>query len=770
MPKGWFLAHPYPMPPNFTGRAVELKMLDDWLALGKDRLFVLCALGGFGKSALTWQWITTRVNPAEWMRLVWWSFYEGDASFEHFIEETLKYLKLEIPSGKRTQVDELLKAMQSQKILLVIDGFERALRAYSSMNAAYQGDEESNKEDNQFDCVDINAEHFLRSVCVTPGIQSKILMTTRLTPRAVLVGADHYLLLQGCHVTELQAMQKEDVVEFFKKQKIKGTHAEIEAACEPYGYHPLSLRLLAGRILNDFDTPGDIVTAQKFRIDGDLKQHQHHVLEVSYNSLPKHEQKLLSTIACFRSPVELKTLESVAENKDSLENDLHDLVERGLLHFDGANKKFDLHPIVRRYAYESLTAPDRTAAHIRMIDYFAAVPKPKKIENLEDLTPVIELYHHMVRAGNLDEALKLFRDRLHKSLYYQFGAYQTSAELLGALFPDGEDKTPRLNEESNQAWTLNSLANAYSQNGEPRRAAALWTIAIPIAEKLGEKQNIAIGWGNVGQQQCVIGALGEAERNQRRRIDLCLEIADEYFEATDHSELGLLLSYHGTWQEAEKELDSALKLFEKQHSIQSEGIVWSYRSVRYLLMARECDQRSATSYQRSAIKSANRALELADETARTRYPHERDYVRTHWLLGAAYRASDDLVKAEIHLSESLRRCRANNIVEHEADILLEIAKLRHAQGDRGESLRLAQEALVITERCGYVLQGADVHLWLTELALEGLKAEGEKGLSDKEAAHLHAREALRLAHCDNGPPYYYKVAYEEAERLLERLR
>jgi hypothetical protein len=29
--------------------------------------------------------------------------------------------------------------------------------------------------------------------------------------------------------------------------------------------------------------------------------------------------------------------------------------------------------------------------------------------------------------------------------------------------------------------------------------------------------------------------------------------------------------------------------------------------------------------------------------------------------------------------------------------------------------------------------------------------------------------ALKLATCD-GPPYYYKVAYEEAERMLEKLR
>ena len=89
----WHLAHPYPMPPNFTGRAAEQKMLDAWLADDKDRLFILRALGGFGKSALAWQWINTHVNPAEWTKLVWWSFYEGDASFEHFVEETSQVSK-----------------------------------------------------------------------------------------------------------------------------------------------------------------------------------------------------------------------------------------------------------------------------------------------------------------------------------------------------------------------------------------------------------------------------------------------------------------------------------------------------------------------------------------------------------------------------------------------------------------------------------------------------------------------------------------------------
>ena len=75
-------------------------------------------------------------------------------------------------------------------------------------------------------------------------------------------------------------------------------------------------------------------------------------------------------------------------------------------------------------------------------------------------------------------------------------------------------------------------------------------------------------------------------------------------------------------------------------------------------------------------------------------------------------------------------------------------------------MRQAQEALVITERSGYVLQGADVHLFLAQMALEA---------GDKRTALGHAKQAYRLATCDGPPDYVYKVAYEEAGALLAQL-
>jgi len=117
-----------------------------------------------------------------------------------------------------------------------------------------------------------------------------------------------------------------------------------------------------------------------------------------------------------------------------------------------------------------------------------------------------------------------------------------------------------------------------------------------------------------------------------------------------------------------------------------------------------------------------------------------------------------LTEAETYLAEALTRCRRINLVGREPDILLELARLRHAQG-RGEALSLAQEALDIADRCQYRLVQADCHNFLAELALEA------GGL---QKAQEHAETARQRAWCD-GPPHRYEAAFQEAERLLEKI-
>ena len=164
-------------------------------------------------------------------------------------------------------------------------------------------------------------------------------------------------------------------------------------------------------------------------------------------------------------------------------------------------------------------------------------------------------------------------------------------------------------------------------------------------------------------------------------------------------------------------------------------------------MIARANPQSKTSSLESAIRFALHALELSDKTSRTRFPFPVDYMRAFWLLGTAYRENKDFNKAQENLAKAIDTCRQTNNVMFEADILLDLARLRYDQKNYEEAKNMAEEALTITERCGYVLQGADVNLFLAQYALEQEQ--------DKAKAKQYAEEAKKLATCD-GPPYYYR--------------
>ncbi|MEM9567393.1 MAG: toll/interleukin-1 receptor domain-containing protein, partial [Cyanobacteria bacterium P01_E01_bin.34] len=237
-PQQWFLAHPYGMPPNFTGRVAERQLLSDWLNNGTQPLLVLLALGGFGKSALTWHWLLHDVAKRDWPVVVWWSFYEEKAGFDNFVFATLEYLSGQEPEGLKPaeRVRKLLEYVRQHRVLLVLDGFERELRAYGNLGAAYQGDGERDIADAGRDCINPGAEWFLRNLASLPKLQGKVLMSSRLRPRPVEVTGGALLL--GCLEEELTQMQAADAVAFFRVQGIRGNRGEIEQACGAYGFHP----------------------------------------------------------------------------------------------------------------------------------------------------------------------------------------------------------------------------------------------------------------------------------------------------------------------------------------------------------------------------------------------------------------------------------------------------------------------------------------------------------------------------------------------------
>ena len=766
-------AHPYPIQPNFTGRVSERRMLTEWFTGGNQPVMALIAFGGMGKSALTWAWLQRDVlglplpghakedaASAEGCRVadeqrpegvLWWSFYERTTGFGPFLDEALAYAgggqidaaQIGSPSEK---VKALVTLLRQRRILLVLDGFERELRAYEGLDAAYRDDKTAGDDNG---CVDPHAGDFMRAMA-SYDLPGRVLLTSRLFPKE-LQGPGG--LLAGCRREDLRDLGPEDAVTFFQSEGIAGNRTEIGAAIAPYGRHPLSLRLLVGAIRKDPRMRGDIRAAGRHTVLDKLRgKEQHHILQVAYDEMDEEKRNLLSRFAAFRGPMDYEALLHLNPfgSEDEFEPTLEELESRGLLFIEQESERYDLHPIVRQYAYDRLG--DKEGVHSQLRDYFEALPPPDKVESVDDLAPVIELYHHTVGAGRYDEAGKLYPDRLDP-LYFRFGAYQKIIELMGALFPDGENRPPRLKEERAQAWTLNELANSYSLSGQPGRAVPLFEMQNALQEELDSKRNLAIGLGNLAYQQLALGELTAAERNLRRAIELDREIKEEVEEAADHQELGRLLGYEGRFDEAAQELETALETFETQKRPQWQSQVWAYRALRSLL----------TGDPQAAHEAARQSRELADVDS-----YERNIVRAERLLGWARAAlalhelrqrDQHLTEAEKHLTEALTRCRRINLVEFEADILLAWARWHRTKGEAGPAGRDAEEALRIADRCEYRLQQADVHNFLARLDLDA---------GDPASARTHAETAKERAECD-GPPHCYRPALDEAERLLTEI-
>lgn len=731
----------YPMHENFTGRKQEREMLTNWLRKDSHPVLALIAMGGMGKTALAWHWLTEDIKGSDEQprKILWWSFYDSEAGFDRFLRKAIEYFSDdEIDWNKlvstRDKMEFLYEILSNNRYLLMLDGVERVLRNYYNLGSPYQGDEIKEDEHEDFrSCIEPNCGMFFQ--WLTNGdTKTKTLLTSRLYPKE-LDG------LAGCLRKDLEKMDKEDAVEFFHRQGVKGgTRAEIEMACESVGYHPLYLRLLSGMIVCDPKNPGDIQEWMKYDLIPELKGKQgHNILEFAYNSLDKKKQEFISKLSAFRNPMDWDAIVIFNEfgGEVKLNKVLIELVDRGMLLRDKNSNIFDLHPLVRRYCYVRLR--DKEGVHAELRDYFAVIPEPEKIESVDDLATVIELYHHTVMTGMYDEAMDLYYNRLDFKLHYRFGAYQTIIELLGALFPDGEDRPPRLKNESAQAWALDSLAAAYSYSGKPGHAVPLVKRVNYIYENVIKNKGFqAICLGNMSEAQIPIGELDAAGSNIRRSIEICYEIKNESLEANGHSKLGLLLAYQGRFQESRKELMLSLDLTTKSN-VQNQGIDWAYYSLNALLIPSS----------KEALEYARKARQLADAEK-----VEKDIIFAEYLLGAAYLMKDNLSEAENHLNESLIRDRKINLVEYEPNILLELAKLRFKQNHKPEALKLASEALQIADRCEYRLKQADIHNFLSEFYLDA---------GDLPKARQHGELAKERAECG------YVPALEKAEKLLKEI-
>lgn len=807
-----YIAHPYPLPEHFTGRDAERAVLSNWWFNETQPMLVMEAIGGMGKSALSWVWLHQEIleRSVELDGVFWWSFY--DASFESFLRELACYVTGNQSKGVSVLSDHLSQlqaALHNGRFLLILDGLERALRAYSGMEAMFiqeKGFEGSVAGESEWDKrmrepVHPMTTQFLQHLA-SNTVKGKTLVTSRLLPMPLegLAGVRHF---------PLTGLSPADAVRFLRTEEVKGNRAELEQAGKIYEFHPLMLKLLASSIRRS--RTKDIKDAFRHNLIDQAEPRK--ILIRSFNLLTEEERQVASSIAVFRGIFTFNYAKALFPGweEDQLWQVMQELRGLGFLFYDEKEDHFDFHPIMRSFLYNQLTS--RTSVHTLAVQYFKTIPKAEKIISLDDLTPVIELFHHLVKAGKFDEADQLFYDRIENPTYFQLPAYHLRIELLKELFPDGEDRLPRLKDVSDQAGTLVALANTYALASQPAKAVPLYLLHNKLREKDDNKKNLAIGLGNVAYMaQIQIGQISASITHLRKENFLGKEIDDKMEIASSHQELGHVLTYQGRNKSdasfkppagncacAEVELNEAFKLFEKEKNIQWLGLVSAYRSFCPLLQSRLATVQSgaeghATLQSLEALEQARKALTFAEDTVKTKYPYPPDFFRAYWLLGEALiqcRLSSgdirikpfeihfydeyfqqpmdsvllengkELAAAERCLNEALRRCHKVNLVALEPDLLLAHARLEWAKGATHTTQmdKLLQEAMGIAQRSGYRLKLTDIHLFCGQLLLDVKQPKTILGLTDKQ--HLqktkeYALDVSEFSHLyQSDDPHFY---------------
>lgn len=758
-----YVAHRYTLlqTARVIGREAELARLDAWAGEpGSDPLLALVAIGGIGKSALAWEWFHDRA-PRTIVPLagrMWWSFYEADAGFDRFIVAALAYCSGQSVEAVTTlsptdREYQLLSLLDREPFLLVLDGLERILTAYARLDFAHIPDEELDRSTGHSvtrpefasddggallgrhrlrQTIDPRAGDFLRKLAQVQA--SRTLMTTRLFPSKLQTDTGH--VLPGSQVWFLTGMQPSDALALWRAMGVSGHETDLEPLFRSIDYHPLLIRAIAGEVAGYRPAPGDLSAWRRAHPDFDpfvlpLVQAKSHVLAYALGNLSPDVRQVLQTVAAFRAPVDYQTVAALFVERrgwlaQRLDEVLSELEDRGLLGWDRAANRYDLHPVVRGVVWSGLDDVGRRALYGQLEEHFKSGPAASvEVRSVDEALPMVELMRALIGLSRWDDAADLYFARLHSSQFdFAFeGMGHVNIALLEGLFPAGLEAPPAVRP-SNVHGVIADLGHAYDAAG--RLSDAHRCAARNLEQPMGHAP-IATDYVYSSERDLQLGRLHLAVR--WARFAAALNDATYGRFAIDH--LAVCEATAGGY-------DTALRL------LASVGADEFY------------DPRRSESLVRLWMGDFVMAAELGRQVLAPTISKVGDL---EMMIGVA---EADLhlgriQEAEGTLMNVLQEARSKALVRLELRCLRCLAEACRLRGDHASARALLDDLDEPAARGPYRLIQADA------ANIRALLPDA--GPAQRRAA---AEDAYRLAWCD-GPGYVYHRALELAKRTLQEL-
>jgi tetratricopeptide (TPR) repeat protein len=333
------LVDPIPSPPTlyaeppyigshkFVGRQSQLDDLNDWAQPANPHVILLFdAIGGSGKSMLTWQWTNKYAGNVrkDWAGIFWYSFYERGAVMVDFCRHALAYMTGHpLETFKKQKTTELkaliIHYLKSKPWLFILDGLERVLVAYNRIDAAEIPDEDLNTPTDKIvnrdpcSCIRYEDDDLLR--LFASASPSKMLISSRLVPHVLFNDANQPI--PNVQRIVLPGLRPADAEALFLGCEVFGDSGSIQnylaTNCD---CHPLTVGVLAGLINNYLPDKGNFDKwlldptegASLNLADLDLVQKRNHILKAGLKALDDKSRQLLSTLALLSEAVDYKTL------------------------------------------------------------------------------------------------------------------------------------------------------------------------------------------------------------------------------------------------------------------------------------------------------------------------------------------------------------------------------------------------------------------------------------------------------------------------------
>lgn len=492
------------------------------------------AFAGFGKSTLIDAFLSAIApiyNGAA--KVFGWHFFSQEsqdatvASSSLFFERALRFFDFDgsLPVHDNEKAKELVKLLQSQKAILVLDGIE-PLQHSPQINQGYFSDRAM--------------QIFLTEIARDGLPNGGLVMVTSRQPLTELERFSRYRQI------DLKQLSVEAGVALLRYLGVKGQPQELREAVIEYKGHALSLVLLAKLLVSDYE--GDVLERASLNIlDTETEGKQTQSILDYYDHVwrdDEPEKIFLFLLSLFNRPMQREEFEVLLAQTDfalplralprnKLNRIITHLKNSGLVLNE--DTVYDTHSLIRSYFAQKFRHnryQDFVDSHTALFRYFQSLPSAELPADLDGLEPLYRAIYHGCMAREYQAALDIYWKRIsrERAFYSQktLGAISSDLFAICQFFPNGWDSPVKegLSEER-QAWLLAVAAFLLTSLGRFDEAIRPRHTEIRVFQALGDWGLAAGDSRNLAGILLPVGKLDEALDAATRAVEFAGRMADD---------------------------------------------------------------------------------------------------------------------------------------------------------------------------------------------------------------------------------------------------